>query len=185
MAVHFRKLLLSVILLFHLECCHVRTICKQQKLLNGRNYRNMKNVQNFDEEHLGKYLLGVPIERLWMVLSWFSVKQGARIQTQAQCLNILSVQHGGCWYQCVVELLAVITTVKFPFSLKICALCFETENWQSFGRTKKPSHNLSHLFITLIVYYGVDCKIAKNKRMFQSISRRTGKEQLTGETAVR
>jgi hypothetical protein len=49
-------------------------MCKQQKLLNGRNYRSMKNIQNFDEEPLGKYLLGAPIERLWMILSWFSVK---------------------------------------------------------------------------------------------------------------
>jgi hypothetical protein len=43
----------------------------------------------------------------------------------------------------VVEILAVITTAKSPFSLKICALYFETENWQSFGRNKKPSHTFS------------------------------------------
>jgi hypothetical protein len=31
---NFRQLLPSVILLFCLECSHVRTVCKQQKLLN-------------------------------------------------------------------------------------------------------------------------------------------------------
>lgn len=74
-------------------------------------------------------------------INWFSVKYGGRVQAQAWCLSIpYSIVDIGI---SATELLAVIITVRFPFSLKICALYFETENWQSFGRNKKPSHNFS------------------------------------------
>jgi hypothetical protein len=63
--------------------------------LNGRNYRNMKNVQNFDEEPLGKYLVGIPRERYVDVIKLVLSEIGCK-DPNSSIVPQHSVQHGEC-----------------------------------------------------------------------------------------